>query len=137
MPVITMTHTDSSSEKRDQTRKTILVVEDDADIGEFLILALMTETPHYVLRTTDGLQAIEELKVQAPDLFIFDYRLPKMNGLELYDRLHAQEEFQHIPALFISACPPEGEMEKRRVSFISKPFSVDEFVQTVKTLLSE
>lgn len=131
-----MTHADLASE-RGQTEKTILVVEDDADIGEFLTLALTMETPYHVRHTSDGFQAIEEIKSQVPDLLVLDYRLPKMNGLELYDRLRAHKKFQHIPVLFISASPPLHEMEKRQVPFLPKPFSTDEFVQVVKTILHE
>jgi len=43
---------------------------------------------------------------------------------------------QDIPTLFISASPPSGGLERRHVSFLPKPFGVDEFVQQVNTLLS-
>lgn len=130
-----MTHADLVSEG-EQRKKTILVVEDDAEIGEFLILALTTETPHHVRHTSDVFQAIEEIKSRVPDLLVLDYRLPRMNGLEFYDHLREHERLRDIPTLFISASPPSDEMEKRHVSFLPKPFGVDEFVQKVNTLLS-
>lgn len=130
-----MTYANLVSE-REEGKKTILVVEDDTEIGEFLILALTTETPHQVRHTADVFQAIEEIKTRVPDLLVLDYRLPRMNGLEFYDHLRENERLRDIPTLFISASPPSDEMERRHVSFLPKPFGVDEFVQQVNTLLS-
>ncbi len=53
-------------------RKAILVVEDDADLGAFLVQAITQETPHHTLHVTDGIQALEVTDNLIPDLFIID-----------------------------------------------------------------
>ena len=101
-----MDHTDTFTKERAQQVKTILVVEDDAAFGESLMDALKEEISSQALLATDGFQALEVLKTFVPHLFILDYHLPKMNGLELYDHLQATAELKTIPMLLISANAP-------------------------------
>lgn len=60
----------------DLSNKTILVVEDDFDIGDILERYLKKENMH-VIRAIQGQQALELLKVHAIDLVILDIKLPK------------------------------------------------------------
>jgi CheY-like chemotaxis protein len=127
---------DTFSEKPEQKARVILVVEDDADIAEFLTDALKTETSCQTLLVTDGFQALEVVKTQIPDLFILDYRLPKMNGLELYEHLQAIEKLKNVPVLLMSASAPIQEIEKSHVYFIEKPFEWEEILQAIERLLA-
>jgi DNA-binding response OmpR family regulator len=131
-----MTGKNGLAEKSQQV-KTILIVEDDEDIGVFLELAITTETGYHCLLAADGFHAMEHVKTVVPDLFLLDYQLPNMNGLELYDYLHGQEALQHVPALFMSVNPPMKELEKRRVYAIKKPFELEEMLQPVRAMLEE
>lgn len=126
-----------ASEEPQQAIKTILVVEDDADIGFFLVEAIKQETPYQALLATTGSQALTMVQSLKPDLFILDYVLPLMNGIELYDTLAATEKLKDIPVIFMSANIPTDELSKRRVYFIRKPFELEEMLETVKKLLAE
>ena len=117
--------------------KTILVVEDDVDVGEFFVLALKQETPYQSMLVADGLEALSLVKSIKPDLFVLDYQLPSMNGIELYDHLHTIKELENVPALFMSANLPTGELKKRRVYYIKKPFELEELLETIENLLKE
>ena len=117
--------------------KTLLLVEDDRAIGEFLVEALQLETPYQALLANDGIQALERVKTLVPDLFILDYQLPQMNGLELYDRLQATETFTQIPTLFMSAYAPRREIEQRGLAFLKKPFDLEDFFTMIEKLLAE
>lgn len=123
------------SKEKDASVKTVLVVEDDTGIGTFLVQAILQETHHQALLVTDGFQAMKTVTNIKPSLFILDYQLPRMNGLELYDHLHATKGLEHIPALIISARLPRHEIEKRKLASMSKPLELDDFLQAIEKLL--
>ena len=97
--------------------KSILIVEDDADIGYLLVQIIHKETPHranHYINAGDALKAITTL---TPHLFILDYSLPDMNGLELHDWLRSIDRLKHIPTILLSARnPPLEEMFVRQSS---------------------
>jgi CheY-like chemotaxis protein len=122
-------------EKRPSTQ-TILVVEDDFTIGGLLTDIINEETPHKAFLVSSGEQALQLVRGLKPDLFLLDYQLPCMNGLELYDTLHSMKSFAERPALFMSADAPVSELEKRHVCFIRKPFELEDMLNTIEILLS-
>ena len=115
--------------------KTILVVEDDVGIGSFLAQAISQETHHQALLVTDGFQALKAVMDIMPRLFILDYQLPRMNGIELYDKLHAIEGLDAVPAILISARLPKQEIDTRHIVGMSKPLELDEFLHAIEELL--
>jgi CheY-like chemotaxis protein len=133
----TMPHKNEQSFAQEQgTKKTILVVEDDTSIGEFLVQLLVQETPYRALLVTDGFQALDIIRNIKPDLLILDYRLQKMTGVDLYDRLHTMNGLEHIPGIMISANLPKDELQKRTLVGISKPFELSDLLGTVDKLLA-
>jgi DNA-binding NarL/FixJ family response regulator len=78
---------------------TILLVEDDPNIGSFLVEAIAQETPYRAIVASDSNAALKLVRHFTPCLFILDYGLPGMNGIELYDRLHINKELAPIPAI--------------------------------------
>src|SRR5438067_209242 len=119
------------------TRKTVLVVEDDTGIGSFLAQAIRQETSYHALLVTDGFQALQVINEIRPHLFILDYLLPRMNGIELYDRLHTMQGLEDIPAIMISARLPKQEIEKRSLIGMNKPFELGELLDTIDHLMEE
>ena len=115
--------------------KIILVVEDDDSIGSMLLETLSQETPYKPVLVNDGFEALRTIRSTKPDLFITDYRLPNMNGIELYDRLRRTHNFDNTPTIIMSAYLPEEEVRKRRLIGLSKPFEIDEFLETVEKLI--
>ena len=122
--------------------KTILIVEDDEDLGALLLEAMQQESfyggiTYRTLLAIDGLEALEIIEDTLPDLFLLDYYLPRINGLDLYDRLHAIEILAHVPTIFMSANPPFKELQKRHLLSIRKPFNLRELLLTIEHLLAE
>jgi DNA-binding response OmpR family regulator len=122
-------------ESKSNSVKTILVVEDDTDIGSFLVQAISQETHHQAMLVTDGFQALKAITNIKPSLFILDYQLPSMNGIELYDRIQETKDLEKIPAILISARLPKQEIAKRKIVGMAKPLELDEFLQTIEKLL--
>jgi CheY-like chemotaxis protein len=105
-----------------QPLKLILVVEDDAANAEVLKEVLTLELSCIVHHARNGLEALQALESLKPHLIVLDYLLPMMNGLQLYDQLQKVPGTSSIPVLFLSASPNRHEIERRRLSFLEKPF---------------
>jgi DNA-binding response OmpR family regulator len=120
------------------TTKTILVVEDDSYIGSFLEEAIEQETPYRAIVASDGHAALKLVRHFTPCLFILDYGLPGMNGIELYDRLHLNRALAPIPAILITADRhlPQQQLQQRQLIAFRKPFELDVFLATIETLLT-
>ncbi len=125
-----------------QQEKTILIVEDDEDLGALILEALQQESfytgIHYrTLLAIDGMEALGIIEDTFPDLFLLDYYLPRINGLDLYDRMHAIETLSQVPTIFMSANPPFKELRKRNLLSIRKPFNLRELLDTIERALAE
>jgi CheY-like chemotaxis protein len=133
-------HEPLSAESRTRAA-TILVVEDDADIREFIGLLISTLPGYHYSLVSDASQAIQFTQGVKPDLFIVDYRLPAgMNGLELYDQLHATPGLEAIPTILMSATRLEAlrtDIEQRQLTAFEKPFDLDAFLLTVQRMTGQ
>lgn len=116
--------------------KVILLVEDDPALSEVLEGIIGMFVSYQVVSASNAFQALNKIRNVQPDLFLFDYQLPGINGLELYQRLHAQQIFANIPVLFVSAVAPKEIFEKQRLPYIGKPFEMDDLLQKISRLLT-
>ena len=112
------------------------MVEDDIHIGEVLVQAIIQETPFLAILVQNGHEALSTVKGVKPNLFILDYQLPRMNGIELYDELHTIMGLEQIPTIMISAQLPIKELKKRNIKAMNKPLDLDEFLQTIEYFLA-
>lgn len=108
-------------------------------MGALITHAISNNMPHFVILVNDGLEALEITQDIKPDLFLLDYLLPTMNGIELYDQLHARKELEDIPAIILSTLVDEPHVreaiEKRHLHCMEKPLQFPEFLQLVEKLL--
>jgi CheY-like chemotaxis protein len=79
---------------------------------------------------------INKHKELRPDLVILDYHLPRMNGLEVYDRLHAIKELEHVPTILTTAGVLEHDIQERHLIGISKPVDLNKMLDIIEELLS-
>ncbi len=103
---------------------TILIVEGDKNIGEFLQHAIDEETPYHTTVVSDGPHALEKAQQIQPCLLLLDYQLRGMNGLEVFDRLQNMEETRGVPAIIISATLPTEELQRRGIYQLRKPMDL-------------
>jgi DNA-binding response OmpR family regulator len=120
------------------TTKTILLVEDDPNSSAFPVEAIAQETPYRAIVASDSHAALKLVRHFTPGLFVLDYGLPGMNGIELYDRLHLNLELTAIPAILITAnrSVPQQQIRQRQLITFLKPFELDSFLATIETLLA-
>ena len=67
---------------------------------------------------------------------LLDYRLPKLNGLELYDRLQHQKEIRDIPSIMMSATLPTKELEQRGIYQLRKPMDIGGVISMITHALA-
>ena len=80
----------------------ILVVEDDPSMLELLQRTLLKDNWD-VATAVNGLEGLQQLENQAPDLILLDLMLPVMDGFQFLDELHSRDEWRHIPVVVFTA----------------------------------
>lgn len=122
----------------DDKMATLLIVDDDKDILEFLTYNFKAEG-YKVYTATDGKEAIVRAKSAKPDLIIMDVMMPNMDGVEATHQLRAMEEFNTTIILFLTA---RGEEYSQLAGYnagaddyITKPVKPKILVSKVNALL--
>jgi len=115
--------------------QTIALVDDDRNILTSIQMAL--EAEGFVVRTyTDGAEALRGLTANPVDLAILDIKMPRMDGMELLERLRRQSE---LPVIFLTSKDDEvDELMGLRMGaddYIKKPFSQRLLIERIRALL--
>ncbi|MEM6501954.1 MAG: response regulator [Cyanobacteria bacterium P01_C01_bin.89] len=117
---------------------TVLVVEDSIAQRE-MITELLQGSGLTVSMAGDGVEALESLQKQKPDLVVLDIVMPRMNGYEVCRRLKSDPSMQKVPVVMCSSKGEEFDrywgMKQGADAYIAKPFQPKELVGTVKQLL--
>jgi len=117
----------------------ILVAEDERDIRELIAFTLRYAGFDVVL-ATNGLEAIDLVKQESPELVILDVRMPKMTGYDACRVLKEDPATCDIPVVFLSAKGQETEIQQGIESgaeeYILKPFIPDELTAQVRDVLN-
>ncbi len=145
LSVVTELHGDGAATaptpREDGNAKTILIVDDEAEIRRMLNL-LLTRNGHRVLEAERGHQALRMVKEHAPDLIVLDAMLPEVHGFEIARRIKGSRRYGHIPIIMVSAVYrgwryAEDLKQSCGVDhFIEKPFRIADVVQIVEECLS-
>jgi CheY-like chemotaxis protein len=119
-------------------RKVILIVEDDETISNLLADVLSHETDYRLFIANNAIGALNFMKSIKPDMILLDYRLPGINGLELYERLGIKRELKDIPVIIISAYYEEirQDLKKHKLIAFRKPFNLDNLLHTIGEILA-
>jgi two-component system alkaline phosphatase synthesis response regulator PhoP len=120
------------------TRKQVLVVEDEADIRNLVRYNLEQEGLS-VIEAADGEQALAAARRQRPHLMILDLMLPNMSGIEVCRVLRSEEKTAKLPVLMLTARATEVDkvlgLEIGADDYVTKPFSPRELMARVKALM--
>jgi two-component system KDP operon response regulator KdpE len=115
--------------------KTILVVDDEVRMVEFITMNLQLEGFN-VISASDGYQALEKVTKDFPDLVILDIMMPDMDGFETLVKIR---EISTAPVIFLSVKKEEHDrvrgLDLGADDYITKPFSPRELVSRVKAVL--
>lgn len=128
---------DDKQEAAPDDRQTILVVEDNAEMRNFISLILRDE--YNVVTAADGKGGMEKAVAVQPDIIISDYMMPVMDGMEMAGRLRADVATSHIPIIMLSARTDEASvilgLRTGVDAYIEKPFSAEVLRARIKNLV--
>jgi two-component system alkaline phosphatase synthesis response regulator PhoP len=117
----------------------ILVIEDTKEIAA-LIKFRLKSSGYDVVAAENGKLGLEIVQKTKPDLVILDVMMPVMNGLETLMALKSDYSTRSIPVILLTAQSTEQEiirgLELGADDYITKPFSPQELVTRVKTVLA-
>jgi len=120
-----------------ETKKKILVVDDEPDIVSMLKMRLEA-SGYEVITAGDGNTAYGKAKSDAPDLIILDLMLPGMDGYQVCRLLKFDEKYRRIPIIMLTA---KGQKEDKEWGekvgadfYMAKPFEAKELLSKIKEL---
>ncbi len=123
----------------------ILVVDDDPDILEMLTLIL--ESHNYkVVTARDGVEALDKLRAENPDLMILDLLMPKMDGFAVCKELQDSRwsKYRNMPIVILTSVREEASRRRYELEtglqlnvddYVEKPISPDIFMERVGRLI--
>jgi two-component system cell cycle response regulator len=117
---------------------TVLVV-DDNDQNLELLVAYLDTLGCRVCTAADGIEALDKVRDEQPDLILLDIMMPRMSGFEVCQKLKSNPNTRDIPIIMVTALNELADIERGVESgtddFISKPVSRLELITRVKSLL--
>lgn len=121
----------------DTPRSRILLVDDDATVREHIATALADE---FVIDTAhDGIQALERLLRNRPEVIATDIVMPQLDGIEFLKALRGTPSMRLIPVLLISGHAPEEArvegFEQGADGYLSKPYTLRELRARLRTMV--
>lgn len=115
--------------------KTVLVVDDEPHVVEFIAMNLELEG-FRVVRAANGYEALEKAAREMPDLVVLDIMMPDIDGFETLEKLR---DISAIPVIFLSAKGEEVDrirgLDLGADDYITKPFGPRELVSRIRAVL--
>lgn len=116
----------------------ILVIEDEEHIVELLKFNL-ENNGYDVVSARDGLEGLDMIRAEKPDLVLLDLMLPKVDGIEVCKVVKLDKEISEIPIIMLTAKGGETDkvlgLEIGADDYITKPFSIRELLARIKVVL--
>jgi len=119
---------------------TILLIDDEEDLGFFIKSALELHGRYRVLYSTDGKSGIEIARREKPKLILLDIMMPEMDGFEVLKELKEDSETMAIPVVMLTAKNDDYSMAEAFRSYaqdyIAKPVEMDVLAAQIDYVLS-
>lgn len=118
-----------------------VLIVDDTDIVRRALELAIRRMGHAAVSTSDAFEALAMAEREPPDLALLDYRMPRMSGAVLFQRMKGLLGARCPKVMFVSATAPEEvarEIEPigHAVGYVKKPFHLDDLTRMVGEALS-
>lgn len=113
-----------------------ILVIDDSRVIRMRVRDMLPQGNFEVIEAKDGVEGMDAIRTQKPNLIMLDFLLPRMSGWEVFQAIQAQPSLQHIPLVLMSGRKEEV-TEKitepfEYFEFIQKPFEQKELIEAIK-----
>ena len=123
----------------------ILIVDDDPDIREG-ITAILETRPYRLATASDGLQCMERVRAEMPDLLILDMMMPRMDGFAVIRELRDDPQYAGLPIIILTTVIEDAAYHRYELetglamevqAYIEKPAAPDELIRHVAAVVTE
>lgn len=127
--------------------KKVLVVDDDQDVRSFVVTVL-EENQYIPLVAKDGVEGLEMIEKEQPDLVILDVLMPRGSGIRLYHKLKTDDNLKKIPIIMFTGIALKSFLKSQKVLdefkggevprpdiYLEKPVEPEELVAAIKKKL--
>jgi DNA-binding response OmpR family regulator len=118
---------------------TILVADDDADIRDLVSFKLQ-QAGYRVVAVGDGVQALDAVRAERPDLAVLDLMMPGLSGLDVCAEIRRDTTSAHLPVIMLTARVQEQDVATGFATgaddYVTKPFSPRELLSRVQAVLA-
>ncbi|MGZ6367381.1 MAG: response regulator [Ktedonobacteraceae bacterium] len=118
----------------------ILIADDSIYIRQSLNMTLSHEG-YAVVEAVDGLEALDQLSKESPDLLLLDIEMPNLNGYDVLSIVRNHQEFSALKIIMLTS--RSSEKHKRRANelganaYLMKPCTHDDLLETIKSLFGD
>jgi two-component system phosphate regulon response regulator PhoB len=148
-------------QRREKMSKKILIVDDEPDIITF-VGAVLEENGYASLSAKDGVEGLEVLRKERPDLVLLDLMMPKKSGITMFQELRKDPTMSNIPVVIVTGISDVTGVDFRNFmykqplqdekkfvettgltkytipdGYIEKPIDPDELIKVIKEVLKE
>ena len=118
-----------------------ILVIDDSRVIRARVRDMLPKGNFEVIEAKDGVEGIDAIRAQKPNLIMLDFLLPRMSGYEVYQEIQAESEFQKIPLVMMSGRREELTEKIQEpfefFEFIEKPFEKKELIGAIKGAMAK
>jgi DNA-binding response OmpR family regulator len=120
---------------------TVLVVDDDPDIRMMLDIFLVSRG-YAVVTASDGLEALDQLRVRRPDVMLLDATMPALDGWSLLEQMKQPNgEFADVPVVMVTALGGVPDRLRGEIGgalrYITKPFALDDITGAIDEMVAD
>lgn len=120
------------------TNHRILVI-DDSRVIRMRVRDMLPQGNFEVIEAQDGVEGMDAIRSQKPNLIMLDFLLPRMSGWEVFQEIQANPDLQHIPLVLMSGRKEEVTEKMTEpfeyFEFIQKPFEQKELIEAIKAAM--
>ncbi|MEL6320688.1 MAG: response regulator [Cyanobacteria bacterium J06626_14] len=118
-----------------------ILVIDDSRVIRNMVRDMLPQGNFEVLEAKDGIEGLNSIRQDKPNLIMLDFLLPRMSGWEVFQNIQDQPELQKIPLVLMSG---RREEVTEKISepfeffeFIEKPFEQKELIEAIKSAMAK